>query len=148
MNADQTLRGSGRQISSSAAKILDPYGSSVMSVTCQDAVDGHSVTRTLAFALLDAVMRRDADRKWLNFMREKGYLKHIIASIALEDNALIDSLSGAANRMAFVYVHESRMALLNTLARSRHGALALIEAGLMVKAWIYSCFTNKQKPFC
>ena len=66
-------------------------------------------------------------------MREKGYLKHIISSIALEDNALIESLSGNSNRMAFVYVHESRMALLNTLARTRHGSRALIEAGLMSK---------------
>jgi len=54
---------SGRQINSSAARILTQYGTSIMSVTCQDAIDGHSVTRTLAFALLDSVMRRDCDRK-------------------------------------------------------------------------------------
>ena len=125
--------GGARQLNSSASRILSQYGTSIMSVTCQDAVDGHSVTRTLAFALLDAVMRRDSDRKWLHFMRDKGYLKHIIASVGLEDGALIESLSGNSNRMASVYVHESRMALLNTLARSRHGAIALIEAGVMTQ---------------
>ena len=71
------------------SKILNKYGTSIMSVTCQDAIDGHHVTRTLSFTLLDAIMRRDGDRRWLNFMKEKGYLKHILASIELEDQSLI-----------------------------------------------------------
>ena len=57
------VNGNNRQMNVSAARILSQYGTSIMSVTCQDAVDGHSVTRTLAFALLDAVMRRDTDKK-------------------------------------------------------------------------------------
>jgi nuclear pore complex protein Nup205 len=116
----------------SSTKILNKYGTSIMSVTCQDAIDGHHVTRTLAFTLLDAIMRRDGDRKWLNFMKEKGYLKHILASIELEDASLIQSLTGSS-AYAFVYVHESRMAMLNTLARTRQGARALLENGLLNK---------------
>jgi len=116
----------------SSTKILNKYGTSIMSVTCQDAIDGHHVTRTLAFTLLDAIMRRDGDRKWLTFMKEKGYLKHILASIELEDASLIQSLTGSS-AYAFVYVHESRMAMLNTLARTRQGARALLENGLLNK---------------
>lgn len=121
----------GTAMASSASKILNLYGTSIMSITCQDAVDGHSVTRTLAFALLDSIMRRDGDKKWLAFMREKGYLKRIIASIGLEDAALVDSLSGSSSRLASVYVHESRMSLMSTLARHRLGARSLVETGLI-----------------
>lgn len=63
LDTSEIKSGGNRQINSSAARILSQYGTSIMSVTCQDAVDGHSVTRTLAFALLDSVMRRDCDRK-------------------------------------------------------------------------------------
>ena len=31
----------------SATRILRKYGTSIMSITCQDAIDGHHVTRTL-----------------------------------------------------------------------------------------------------
>jgi len=64
-----------------------------MSVTCQDAIDGHHVTRTLSFTLLDAIIRRDGEKRWINFMKEKGYLKHILASIQLEDQSLIQVCS-------------------------------------------------------
>ena len=101
-----------------------------MQITCQDAVDGHSVTRTLAYALLDSIMRRDGDKKWLTFMREKGYLKQVISSLLLEDGVLVESLQGNGN-LASVYVHESRMSLLSTLARHRVGARALVETGII-----------------
>ena len=67
-----TLGGSGGVNSAqSATRILRKYGTSIMSITCQDAIDGHHVTRTLAFTLLDSIMRRDNDRTWLQFMSNK-----------------------------------------------------------------------------
>ena len=77
-------------------------------------------------------MRRDNDRTWLQFMSNKGYLKHILASIELEDGALIQSLT-STQQYAHFYVHESRLAMLNTLARSRQGARALLDNGLIMK---------------
>jgi hypothetical protein len=126
---NDTIVNSG-PISNSAARILSLYGTSIMQITCQDAVDGHNVTRTLAYALLDSIMRRDGDKKWLTFMREKGYLKQVISSLILEDSILADSLQGNGN-LASVFVHESRMSLLSTLARHRIGARALVETGLI-----------------
>lgn len=63
-------------------------------------------------------------------MREKGYLKQVISSLILEDSILADSLQGNGN-LASVFVHESRMSLLSTLARHRIGARALVETGLI-----------------
>ena len=58
-------------------------------------------------------------------------MKHILASIELEDQSLIQSLT--SSQPAYVYVHESRMAMINTLARSRQGARALLDTGLILK---------------
>ena len=77
-------------------------------------------------------MRRDNDRTWLQFMSNKGYLKHILASIELEDGALIQSLT-STQQYAHVYVHESRLAMLNTLAQSLQAARALLDDGLIMK---------------
>ena len=70
-------------------------------------------------------------------MSWQGYLRHIVESLASEDEALLallgggDDDGGGGPNMKSLYTFESKMAMLTRLAATGAGAELLLESGLM-----------------
>ena len=68
----------------------------------------------------------------------QGYLRHIVESLASEDEALLALLGGGDDdgggpNMKSLYTYESKMAMLTRLAATVAGAELLLESGLMLR---------------
>ena len=69
----------------------------------------------------------------------QGYLRHIVESLASEDEALLGLLGGGGSdglgglNMKSLYTYESKMAMLTRLAATVAGAELLLESGLMLR---------------
>ena len=69
----------------------------------------------------------------------QGYLRHIVESLASEDEALLGLLGGGGGdgigglNMKSLYTYESKMAMLTRLAATVAGAELLLESGLMLR---------------
>ena len=69
----------------------------------------------------------------------QGYLRHIVESLASEDEALLGLLGGGGGdglgglNMKSLYTYESKMAMLTRLAATVAGAELLPESGLMLR---------------
>ena len=70
----------------------------------------------------------------------QGYLRHIVESLASEDEALLGLLGGSGDdgigggpNMKALYTYESKMAMLTRLAATVAGAELLLESGLMLR---------------
>ena len=59
---------------------------------------------------------------WLYYLSKQGYLRHIIESLASEDNQLTDLVnSRPVDHLKTLYVYETKMALLTRLASTATG---------------------------
>ena len=74
----------------------------------------------------------------------QGYLRHIVESLASEDEALLGLLGGSDDdggggpNMKSLYTYESKMAMLTRLAATVAGAELLLESGLMLRYYLRS----------
>ena len=67
---------------------------------------------------------------WLYYLSKQGYLRHIIESLASEDNQLTDLVnSRPVDHLKTLYVYETKMALLTRLASTATGSEMLLESG-------------------
>ena len=78
---------------------------------------------------------------WLHTIQ--GYLRHIVESLASEDEALLGLLGGSDDdgggpNMKSLYTYESKMAMLTRLAATVAGAELLLESGLMLRYYLRS----------
>ena len=116
----------------------------------------------LALSVIDELVRLDDRGTWTHYMSNQvhsrltmyyfgmpdlttlaacpqGYLRHIVESLASEDEALLGLLGGGGGdgigglNMKSLYTYESKMAMLTRLAATVAGAELLLESGLMLR---------------
>lgn len=63
----------------------------------------------LACAVLDAVISIDWRQRWMSFVNTKGYLRHFVESLLLEDESLQTALLPTPEPLKSLYVYESKM---------------------------------------
>ena len=118
-------------------------GDNFLDVVCRDTVSGHDIRRMLALSVIDELVRLDARGTWTHYMSNQGYLRHIVESLASEDEALLGLLGGSDDdgggpNMKSLYTYESKMAMLTRLAATVAGAELLLESGLMLRYFLRS----------
>ena len=98
----------------------------------------------LAFSLLDAVVQLDWQRRWLNFLSLRGFLRHMIEGLTKEDPNLQSALDPSPEPLKALYIYESKMALLARIAHTSEGAQVLLQSGLMSR--LAECAFLDQRP--
>ncbi|XP_052238220.1 nuclear pore complex protein Nup205-like isoform X2 [Dreissena polymorpha] len=109
------------------------YGDSFMDLLCRDACDGLDVGRMLALSVLDCILMMDKFNQWLSFITSKGYLQHLVDSLAVDDEKLMALLGGGVNNLKVLYLYESKLSLLTRVAETAVGATTLLRCGVMQK---------------
>ncbi|KAL3882663.1 hypothetical protein ACJMK2_028981 [Sinanodonta woodiana] len=120
------------------------YGDKLMDLVCRDACDGLDVGRMLALSVLDTILTMDKFQQWQSFLSSKGYLQHLIDSIASDDSSLVDLLGFKLSILKSLYLFESKMSLLTRVAESAVGAYTLLHCGIMNR--LASCTFFDMRP--
>ena len=68
-----------------------------------------SALQMLSMATVDTIVTMDKHGAWLNFMRSKGYLQHVIGSLLQDDERLQHMLSPAPQPLRALYIFESKI---------------------------------------
>lgn len=63
----------------------------------------------LSCAVVDSITSIDWRNRWLIFLNTKGYLRHLVESLLLEDENLQTALNPSPEPLKSLYVYESRM---------------------------------------
>jgi nuclear pore complex protein Nup205 len=118
--------------------VISGFGEPFLEVVCRDIVSGHDIRRMLALSLLDELVLLDGRGRWTQYVSAQGYLRHIIESLASENELLLKLLSpsddyGSSRNLRALYVYESKMATLARMATSVNGAATLMQAGLLLR---------------
>ncbi|CAL1531629.1 unnamed protein product, partial [Lymnaea stagnalis] len=118
---------------------ITAYGDSFMETLSRDACDGHHVGRMLAFSVLDTIISMDRQHAWLGFLCGRGYLQHLVDSLASEDNSqLLAILSPQPPNLRALYIFQSKMSLLTRIALTGEGASILLHGGALEKLSVCS----------
>ncbi|XP_035827391.1 nuclear pore complex protein Nup205 [Aplysia californica] len=124
---------------------IGAYGDSLMETLCRDACDGHHVGRMLALSVLDSIISTDSQRAWLGFLCGRGYLQHLVDSLASEDDSqLLALLSPQPANLRPLYIFQSKMSLLTRIAESAEGARVLLHGGALEK--LAACSVLSLRP--
>ncbi|RUS70914.1 hypothetical protein EGW08_021327, partial [Elysia chlorotica] len=124
---------------------ISAYGDPFMETVCRDACDGHHVGRMLALSVLDTVLSLDGQRAWLSFLCGRGYLQHLLDSLASEDDQqLLAILAPQPANLRALYIFQSKMSLLTRVAQDPEGARTLLHGGSLEK--MASCSVLSLRP--
>ncbi|KAK6985388.1 nuclear pore complex protein Nup205 [Biomphalaria glabrata] len=124
---------------------ITSYGSSFMETLSRDACDGHHVGRMLSLSVLDTIISMDHQHTWLSFLCGRGYLQHLVDSVASEDDGqLLAILSPHPANLRALYIFQSKMALLTRVAEMPDGARTLLHGGALEK--LASCSVLSLRP--
>jgi len=123
--------------------VLQEFGDNFLDILCRDTVSGHDIRRMLALSVLVELVALDSRGGWMHYMSNQGYLRHIVESVAMENDALAQLLAPLeeANDLRSLYAYEAKMALLSQLASTADGAELLLETGLMLRLSEMSVFS-------
>lgn len=161
----QLYMGTLRQLHASAERLME--------VIAADATDAPHLFRSLALATLDALCtyegglyalsglglgsssigasaaaRASVGAKWLSYLTRQGLLRFFLESLVQhDDGALSDLLLPSVDSLNDLYVFESKMAMLQSMAASPSGAEALVEAGLFTQLVRFSCIDHPHQAF-
>ncbi|KAK3769775.1 hypothetical protein RRG08_046880 [Elysia crispata] len=124
---------------------ISAYGDPFMEAVCRDACDGHHVGRMLALSVLDTVLSLDRQHAWLSFLCGRGYLQHLVDSLASEDDQqLLAILAPQPANLRALYIFQSKMSLLTRVAQDPEGARTLLHGGSLEK--MASCSVLSLRP--
>lgn len=125
-------------------EVLLGFGDAFLDIVCRDSVSGHEIRMMLALSLLDELVCLEGRGAWLYYLSKQGYLRHIIESLANEDNHLTDLVnSRPVDHLKILYVYETKMALLTRLASTATGSEMLLESGVLVKFSEMAVFSSR-----
>ena len=124
-------------------EVISTYGDNFLDILCRDTVSGHDIRRMLALSVLDELVHLDGRGSWTFYMSNQGYLRHIIESMTIEDQHLVQLLSAEPDNLKALYTYESKMAMLTRLASTVTGAELLLESGLMVRLSDMTIFSSR-----
>jgi nuclear pore complex protein Nup205 len=123
----------------------------LLSIVARDAIDGTEIWKTVAFMLLDSLIRlsgKDKTHAITSTLVRHGILANLVRSLSDSDSRLQAVLSPDPGKLIFacrtshmliadtddlnaLYVYEAKMSFFIRIAQSRAGAERLLEARLM-----------------
>lgn len=131
----------------------------LMEVIAGDASDAPHLFQSIGFAVLDALCTYErgihgqasvasVSTKWLAYLTRQGLLRFFLESLVQHDDALLsDVLLPTADSLNDLYVFESKMAALLSMASTAEGAQNLVEAGLLSELVKFTCIDHPHQAF-
>ena len=100
----------------------------------------------MAIAVLDELIILDRQAATIRFLSNHGFLKHLIETLASDEEGLIDLLTKPTGNIRCMYVYESKINLLTRVACNPIGAELLLQAGLMARLAEFSVLDLRPDP--
>ncbi|KAI8972576.1 nucleoporin Nup186/Nup192/Nup205 [Trametes punicea] len=114
--------------------ILKPAMERLIAIVSRDAIDGTEVWRSVAFMLLDSLVRLSRWEKHstpLAALARQGFLGGFVRGLKESDLLLQAVLKPDPDDLNPLYVYEAKMSLLVRMAQTRQGAEKLLEARVL-----------------
>ncbi|KAI0742693.1 nucleoporin Nup186/Nup192/Nup205 [Daedaleopsis nitida] len=114
--------------------ILKPAMERLIAIVSRDAIDGTEVWKTVAFMLLDSLVRLSRWEKHsssLAALARQGFLSGFVRGLKESDLLLQAVLKPDPDDLNPLYVYEAKMSLLVRMAQTRQGAERLLEARVL-----------------
>ncbi|KAH9856365.1 nucleoporin Nup186/Nup192/Nup205 [Lenzites betulinus] len=114
--------------------ILKPTMERLVAIVSRDAIDGTEVWKTVAFMLLDSLVRLSRWEKHsspLAALTRQGFLGGFVRGLKESDLMLQAVLKPDPDDLNSLYVYEAKMSLLIRMAQTRQGAERLLEARVL-----------------
>lgn len=112
-------------------EILERFGEKLIELICKDASGSAEVWKSTCFALLDVLMSYDRKYHWLQFLEQRGFLRHFIDDLVQQDESLQRALT-SFDLLRLIYVYESKMSLFTHMAQSVTGAQKLVAGDIVL----------------
>ena len=141
----------GASLVATTSAMLKPSMERLIAIVSRDAIDGTEVWKTVAFMLLDSLVRLsrwDKRPASLSALAKQGFLSGFVRGLK-ESDLLLQSVLKPDPSQSFsrnyklhicsypsgdlnpLYVYESKMSLLVRMSQTRHGAERLLEARVL-----------------
>ncbi|CAG7851075.1 SubName: Full=Uncharacterized protein {ECO:0000313/EMBL:CCA72196.1} [Serendipita indica DSM 11827] len=114
--------------------IINSLSERLIPVLCRDAIDGSEVWKTVAFTLLDSLIRLSRiqrQHRVLHLLSRGGYLGNFCVGFKEADEELQGTLVPEPSSLNALFVHEAKTAFLIRIAQTRAGAERLLAARLL-----------------
>ena len=131
-------------------------GDKLIELICQDASDGFDVWKSISFSLLDSLISYDRKYYWLEYLEQRGYLRHFIDDLLQQDqfilfhlqkskqsggnsggssssNAAGGSPSSSSELLRLIYVYQSKLSLFLHISQTIPGSNKLISNQVLVQ---------------
>ncbi|KAI0944532.1 hypothetical protein AcW1_002214 [Taiwanofungus camphoratus] len=111
--------------------VLKPVMERLVAIVSRDAIDGTEVWKTIAFMLLDSLVRLSRSERQsivLQALTRHGFLSGFVGGLKEADLRLQAVLKPDPDDLNTLYVYEAKMSLLIRMAQNRQGAERLLEA--------------------
>ncbi|RPD60781.1 hypothetical protein L227DRAFT_653063 [Lentinus tigrinus ALCF2SS1-6] len=128
------MQTAGLSLIHSSIAILKPAMERLVAIVSRDAIDGTEVWKTVAFMLLDSLVRLSRWEKHatsLAAMARQGFLGGFVRGLKESDLLLQAVLKPDPDDLNPLYVYEAKMSLLVRMAQTRQGAERLLEARVL-----------------
>ncbi|KAJ1908207.1 hypothetical protein IWQ60_011719, partial [Tieghemiomyces parasiticus] len=114
-------------------------GDPLLEAVCRDASDAPDVWRTVAFALLDHLVRcvepgsggGAGSNRMVTALAQRTYLRHMVSVLKRDELALARALQPGADNLNPLYVHEAKLYFFLRVASRREGVERFVENGLI-----------------
>ncbi|KAF7795183.1 hypothetical protein EIP86_006332 [Pleurotus ostreatoroseus] len=119
---------------SGSVQILKPGMERLVSLVSRDAIDGAEVWKTVAFVLLDSLVRLSLTEKQpfvFAALSRPGFIAGFVQGLKESDVRLQGVLKPDPDDLNPLYVYEAKMSLLIRMAQTRAGAERLLESRLI-----------------
>ncbi|CDO70405.1 hypothetical protein BN946_scf184999.g46 [Trametes cinnabarina] len=114
--------------------VLKPIMERLVAIVSRDAIDGTEVWKTVAFMLLDSLVRLSRWEKHstpLAALARQGFLSGFVRGLKESDLLLQAVLKPDPDDLNPLYVYEAKMSLLVRMAQTRQGAERLLESRVL-----------------
>ncbi|KAI9057540.1 hypothetical protein FKP32DRAFT_1598103 [Trametes sanguinea] len=114
--------------------VLKPITERLIAIVSRDAIDGTEVWKTVAFMLLDSLVRLSRWEKHstpLAALARQGFLSGFVRGLKESDVLLQAVLKPDPDDLNPLYVYEAKMSLLVRMAQTRQGAERLLESRVL-----------------
>ncbi|KAJ1976523.1 hypothetical protein H4R34_003950 [Dimargaris verticillata] len=123
------------QLEKAVVAVLQTYGDQLLEMLGRDAIDGAGVWRTVAFALLEQLVRcfgrSGAGNKIVQFIAHRNLLHHMVTVLKRDELGLAQTLQLEPQDLVPLFVFESKMSFFLRLAQSRDGIDRLQDNGVV-----------------
>ncbi|CAH1168718.1 unnamed protein product [Phyllotreta striolata] len=112
-------------------EVLNTFGDKLIEIICQDCIGGPEICKILAMSCFTHLTVLTGHVQCTLLLSGRGYLKHIIQSIADSEDDLKNILDPRGVDIKPLYLYTAKMLLLTRLAGNKMGSELLLEQKLL-----------------